>query len=40
MKVLAVCIGVDNAGNFTKFDNAINDADAMEQVSNPSDMIQ
>jgi len=32
MKVLAVCIGVDNAGNFTKLDNAINDADAMEQV--------
>ncbi|WP_306565145.1 caspase family protein [Flavobacterium lindanitolerans] len=32
MKVLAVCIGVDNAGNFTKLDNAINDAIAMEGV--------
>lgn len=32
MKVLAICIGVDNAGNFTKLDNAINDAIAMEEV--------
>lgn len=32
MKVLAICIGVDNAGNFTKLDNAINDAIAIEEV--------
>jgi len=32
MKVLAICIGVDNAGNFTKLDNAINDAIAIEKV--------
>jgi hypothetical protein len=32
MKVLAVCIGVDSAGNFTKLDNAINDAVSMEEV--------
>jgi hypothetical protein len=32
MKVLAVCIGVDNAGNFSKLDNAVNDAVAMQEV--------
>lgn len=32
MKVLAVCVGVDNAGNFTRLDNAINDAVAVEDV--------
>lgn len=32
MKILAVCVGVNIAGNFTKLDNAINDAIAMEEV--------
>lgn len=32
MKVLAICIGVDNAANFTKLDNAINDATSIEEV--------
>ncbi|WP_437917705.1 caspase family protein [Sphingobacterium sp. LRF_L2] len=32
MKVLAICIGVDNAGNFTKLDNAINDATSINEV--------
>lgn len=32
MKVLAISVGVDNAGDFTKLDNGINDAIAMDEV--------
>ncbi len=32
MKILTNCIGVDNSGNFTKLDNAINDAIAIEEI--------
>ena len=33
MKVLAVCIGVNNASDFKKLDNAINDAKSIENIS-------
>ncbi|WP_286754583.1 MULTISPECIES: caspase family protein [Sphingobacterium] len=32
MKVLAVCIGVNNASDFKKLDNAINDAKSIENI--------